>query len=463
MPQPHLFLPGSSAGMQTKMQLESRSDVAIGTKAPEQPARWTPGTRIAFRFAFVYFGLYILYLPLHLLSFPPITQFAALYNSVWAKTVVWFSKHVLHLSHNFALDYQNGVGGSKDTTYIYVQVLCYVIAAAMVTVIWSVLDRRRPSYPQLYNWFIVGLRLSMAVTMISYGAVKIFPAQFPAPSLSKLLQTYGDSSPMGLLWTFMGGSWLYSGFAGAMELLAALLLVVPRLATLGTLVFVADMTNILMLNLGYDVPVKLGCINFLVMAAIVLLPDLGRLIDFFVRNRPIQSAPPRPLFRRPWLNWVAIALQVAFGVVLLSYNLYRSHQLANRILSQRSAPLYGIWLVDEFQMDGRLIPPLVTDPVRWHRLIVESFEDAAVQTMAGTREGLHLHSEGATGSFVLTSYRDPNWIAQFSSQRPQPELLVLQGEIGGHPASITLHREDESKFILNSRGFHWIQDFADNE
>ena len=105
---------------------------------------------------------------------------------------------------------------------------------------------------------MVYLRLVLAATMIPYGAAKIFPWQFPAPTLSKLIQRYGDSSPMGLLWTFMGASRSYSFFGGATELLAGMLLVVPRLATLGALVCIGVMSNVLMLNLGYDVPVKLG-------------------------------------------------------------------------------------------------------------------------------------------------------------------------------------------------------------
>jgi uncharacterized membrane protein YphA (DoxX/SURF4 family) len=282
------------------------------------------------------------------------------YNSLWNAVVPWVSNGVLNLRHDFTRGYLNTASGSKDTAFVYVQVLCYLVIAVVATIVWSLLDRRRPNYEWMHKWFIVYLRLVLAVGMIPYGVLKMFPLQFPAPSLSRLLQTYGDSSPMGLMWTFMGASRSYSFFGGAAEVLAGILLVIPRLATLGALVCIGVMSNVLMLNLGYDVPVKLGSIHLLLMAGIVVAPDLRRLADFFVLNRRVEPANARPLFRVKWLNRSAVALQVAFGVVLLSYNLYQSNQKAKHLVEFReNSPLYGIWSVDEFKVDGQVAAPLI--------------------------------------------------------------------------------------------------------
>jgi hypothetical protein len=42
--------------------------------------------------------------------------------------------------------------------------------------------------------------------MIVYGAVKVIKLQFSYPGPDTLLHTFGESSPMHLLWTFMGAS-----------------------------------------------------------------------------------------------------------------------------------------------------------------------------------------------------------------------------------------------------------------
>jgi len=358
------------------------------------------------------------------------------------------------------MDYLNTAAGSKDTTYVYVQVLCYLVIAALANVIWSLLDRQRRNYEWLHKWFMVYLRLDLASTMIPYGVVKVFPLQFPPPSLSKLLETYGESSPMGLMWTFTGASRIYSFFGGAMEILGGLLLVVPRLATLGALVCMAVMSNVLMLNFGYDIPVKLVSIHLILIAGFVVIPDLKRLADFFVLNRRVEPAPAQPLFRRKWLNGVAIALQVAFGLVVLAHNLYHSGRKAQQAIHARgTVPLYGIWSVDEFKIGGEARPPLLTDPIRWHRIIIESAEYAAVQPMSGPIRYLYLHFERQNNKFTLAKH-ELNWSAEFAYENPQPNVLILTGTLGRQPVSVTLHKEDESKFLLNSRGFHWIQEYS---
>ena len=419
--------------------------------------RWNLGTKIAFRFAFIYFSLYNIYIPLHLLAFPPFSWIYVLYNRTSNVAVHWVSRQVLHLSHDFSRDYLNTAAGSKDMTFDYVQALCIFAVAVLATVIWSLLDRRRPNYAWLYNWFILYMRLALAATIIPYGAIKIFPYQFPPPTLSKLFGTYGNSSPADLMWTFMGASRSYSAFGGVLELVSGVLLVVPRLATLGALVTAGVMTNVLMLNLGYDFFVKLISIHLLLMAIIILLPDALRLLDFFVLHRSVRLVPPRPLAQRIWLNRTFVVLQIAFGVLLLGYNLYRSHQIVSQRDAGKNTPLYGIWAVDDFTVAAQARPPLVTDPLRWQRFIVESTEGAAVQGMTGSMEYLYFHPNSPRNGFSLTRYGDPSWLAEFTYDKSNPGGLFLSGKMDGVPITIKLHREDEAKFLLKP-GFRWIQD-----
>ena len=49
----------------------------------------------------------------------------------------------------------------------------------------------------------------------------------------------------------------YEIFAGCAETLGGILLLTPRTTTLGALVCLADMIQVFMLNMTYDVPVKL--------------------------------------------------------------------------------------------------------------------------------------------------------------------------------------------------------------
>ena len=75
--------------------------------------------------------------------------------------------------------------GIGDTTWNYVQVFCFAVLAAIVTVIWSVLDRRRPHYRRLHAWLRVAIRFALAMTMIIYGSVKVIKSQFADLSLDR--------------------------------------------------------------------------------------------------------------------------------------------------------------------------------------------------------------------------------------------------------------------------------------
>jgi hypothetical protein len=74
--------------------------------------------------------------------------------------------------------------------------------------------------------------------MIGYGAAKVISSQFPPPTLDRLMQPYGDSSPMGLLWTFMGASEPYTMFVGFAEMISGILLFPRKTSTLGALMSV---------------------------------------------------------------------------------------------------------------------------------------------------------------------------------------------------------------------------------
>lgn len=102
----------------------------------------------------------------------------------------------------------------------------------IAAIIWSVADRKRKSYDLLLYWIMVYVRYYLAFMMMNYGFIKIIKSQFPFPFRS-LTETYGESSPMGLLWNFMGYSTAYNKFSGLAEAIGGFLLLFRRTATFG--------------------------------------------------------------------------------------------------------------------------------------------------------------------------------------------------------------------------------------
>ncbi len=182
-------------------------------------------------------------------------------------------------------------------------------------------DHKRPNYERLNNWFRLYLRFSVGAIIIHYGATKLVPRQFPPPMLAALVENYGDMSPMGLLWNCIGISPLYGFFGGVGEVLGGTLLIIPQTALLGALISMAVMGNVLALNLGYDVTVKLMSVHLVAICALLLLPDLKRLADLFVFNRRVDRPKPRPLFGKPRWNRVAVIAQITVSLLLVGFYL----------------------------------------------------------------------------------------------------------------------------------------------
>lgn len=440
--------------MQARMQMQTD----IEAQEFETQPRWSLSTRIAFRFAFVYFALYTFPFPLDLLPYGE--TIARPYTALWHAVVPWVGKHILHLSYDISV-FTNGSG---DTTYDYVQVLCWLIVATATAVVWSVLDRKRIRYSKLYQWLRLFVRFWLASVLFSYGMAKVLPNQMPAPLLSTLLEPYGESSPMGLLWTFIGASKPFEIFTGLAEMLGGALLLIPRTTTLGALVSAGDMAMVFMLNMSYDVPVKLYSFHLLVTSVFLLAPDLERLGKLFLLGRQVELVKSPPLFARTRLNHGLLALQAVFGLYLLYTTLHSNYQGAKEYgFLAPKPPLYGIWNVDEFAVDGEVKPPLLTDESRWRRVIFERIPGlVAVQLVDGSRLRYRVQVDTDKKTLTLTKREDPNKQSEIAFVETQPGQMTLDGELDGHKLHVNVRQVDEPNFLLVNRGFHWIQEFPFN-
>lgn len=145
----------------------------------EYKDNWSPFSKILFRFVFSYVILYILLM---------------FVSSSLESVIVSIGKQILGIGHDFVV---NG-RGSGDTTFAYVTLFINAIGALTIGTLWSILDKKRPSYNKLFYWFLVIVRIYLVLFMFFYGFVKVFKVQFPSPSLMRLLQPLGEFSPHGI-------------------------------------------------------------------------------------------------------------------------------------------------------------------------------------------------------------------------------------------------------------------------
>jgi len=405
---------------------------------------WSGPQKIAFRFFFGYFVLYTL----------------PFVDGLWRALIPWVGAHVLQLSQPIT----TFTNGSGDTTYDYVLVLCMVVLAGMATVVWSVLDRRRANYTVLLYWLTVLVRFYLAFIMVSYGFAKVFKTQFPYPDLRRLLQPYGDSSPMGLAWTFLGFSLGYNWFMGLAEVGGAALLLFRRTTTLGALVLAGTSANILAINLFYDVPVKLFSSNLLFMALFLAILEGQRLLNLFFLNRPTAAANHAPFFKnRRWriAGWVVKGLFIGGN---LYTNVYQGFANARQYGDTAPKPhLYGYYEVQTFAVAADTLAPLTTDTTRWRKLVLGNRSLANVQMMNDSLRRFTVKLDTVKRSFVLTNRDDTLQRYVFTYVRPDSTSLVLRGS-GYRRDSLFLRLRllPTEKFLLTNRGFRWVNEFPFN-
>lgn len=427
---------------------------------------WRPLTRVAFRFCVVYFGLFCLLLtqiPFALLGVVGRViggQFALSAMSLLNPITGWVGRTLFGVDAVLHED-----SGSGDQAAIWVLVFCILVVAIAATAVWTVLDRRT-SYPRLLAWFTLFLRMCLGGQMLFYGFAKLIPTQMPEPTLAQLLQPYGTLSPASVLWLQVGSSHPYEMALGAVEVIAGLLLFVPRTAVLGSVLSLASMAQVFLMNMTFDVPVKLLSLHLLLLSLVLLTPYLGQLLNVFVRQRASEPLTQPPLFTDNRRNRVAAWGQVTIGIWVALGGVYDGwatwHEYGG---GSPKSELYGIWSVQAFFVDGTYVPPLATDGNRWQTIIFDKPGTATYQHMNGNL--VIALAEFHDGHLLLMNTSDTSGgkiggkapFADLTYSQPNVDSLMLGGTMYHAPVTIMLKRVDPNSLPLRSRGFHWVQEY----
>ncbi|HWA34217.1 MAG TPA: hypothetical protein VG737_08815 [Cyclobacteriaceae bacterium] len=418
-----------------------------------QPS-WSVAGKVAFRFFVVYFILFVLPFPF---SYIPGLDFLwGYYGSAWQVIVPWIGKHVLALSYEVVITPPGN--GSGDTTFRFVQVFAIALISLVACFIWSILDWRRKNYDQASYWTMIGMRYYLGTWMMGYGFQKIFMLQFHL-SDARLLQTYGDSSPMGLLWTFMGYSYSYNLFTGGGEVLGGLLLLFRKGVTAGSLLIIAIMSNVVVLNFAYHVPVKLFSMHLLAIAIVLASVDGRRLFDF-LRNRPVESRREKLYLSEGWWGNARLAATFLFAAWMffgrIAYGIQYEKEMS------RSKPmLKGKYQVKEFYFNGsRDANP--GDTIAWKSFRIDYAGFARAILLNDHAVDFTLDVDTARRTFQL---RTPFDRYSLNYRQSDNGDLVLWGpRLERDSVHVTLERIDNrpKDFILTSHQFQWINEYPDN-
>lgn len=417
----------------------------------ESTDQWPWWRNVLFRFCCIYLLLYMS--PWNWLGeFPLFNLIAEYYGQGESWLVNLGNIYIFHVR-----DVLVPLNGSGDTSYGYAQLCFFLLTATVGAVIWSVFDKRS-NYDVAYYWLLVIVRYYVAMVSLSYGIIKLFGLQMIFPSLSALATPLGDLLPMRFSWYFIGYSAPYQFFSGAVEVLAGVLLLFRRTSTLGALVAAGVFLNVMVLNLCYDIPVKLFSIHMFLFSNFLLLGDAKRLLDFFLFNKATKPAT-RLTLPKQWMRTGQLVLKIAFAVLFLLLPLYRSFDGARAATNPSTSPKLttGFFTVDQFQSN-------VADSLRWKDVVFEQTNSGSIQTndtlfRQRYRRGYFSYSIDSLKQTLDFKRFANDSLPLFTMHYVMPDTnnIVLRGKIRNDSVVVALKRQ-KRHFQLAERQFHWLSE-----
>ena len=423
---------------------------------------WTPAQRLAFRFGVVYLTLFCL-----------VTQISgSLIPNPWVVYRdlgrLWPVRGITHWVGRtvFGIDVPLDDVSGGETLFFWIQWSWVIATALVVAVAWSLLARRR-SYAAWLPWCRLAVRLTLAASLLEYGMTKVIPTQFPAPPLTALVTPVGEMTLSGLLWTTIGSAPAYQIATGCVEVLAGVLLLLPRTVTLGALLALVSLAQVLLLNLTFDIGVKLVTTHLIVLAVILLVPT-ARLLAVWVGFRDEANAigadrtSRRPFTRRP-----AVAAQLLLGAYLLGMQTWINWNFWQVGGGGRpQSVLYGIWNVERLSVDGEVRSPESNDyDRRWRRVIFDEPDALVVQRTDNSFAHFNASFEH-TATWIESGLKDwtlslrkrnsRTWASRLTFTAGADRMMMF-GEMDGHRIEADLRRVDPSAFPLLNSGFRWVR------
>ncbi|MDE1161081.1 MAG: hypothetical protein PW792_03935 [Acidobacteriaceae bacterium] len=449
----------------------------VDTAAPleAQPVHWTPLTRFLFRFAFLFFFCFLFAFGNgSLLELFPVVGNWISTGIEWPfqHLSVWLAAHLFHVQGIGAHFHPTGSGDTAVQWILQGVFLAFALGGAIVWTILSHLRGKRVEYQMLYAWLRFLLRLTCALFMFSYGTAKLFPMQMAPPSIAILNEPVGNLSPMTLLWISIGLNPWYEMICGAAELMGGVLLLFRRTALAGALLSAFVMTNVLLYNLFFDVPVKIFAANLLLALLFICLPDIKSLWGFFWKHKP--SAPTGiwipPVQRKAFritTRTIEIVYVVAILVVMPGMEGYG--YMASVKNAHKPTDLLGAWhIVATSNPAGALLTPE-------KQPITDLYVDTAVRAFTRGVDGelwrTRLNTDPTAKTVNVRVYveggRDYSYTMpdsqhlQLIATAPKSDPKIKAPAKPFVPVTIMLVRTPvPSHYPLLDRGFHWVNEWG---
>ncbi|WP_430907219.1 hypothetical protein [Maribacter sp. 2-571] len=319
--------------------------------------------KFVLRFVFLYVLLYI-----YPYGFEYITEMNTDDFSFWKPPVIWFGE----VFFGWEFDEDRLLNGF-DSKYDFARFALVAFISVVGAAIWLFIDSKvKSEYNEKLKILLqTVLRYHIGLTLLLYGLSKVFLLQFGMMDIDSLETKIGDYNGMGYLWAFMSYSKFYGISAGLIEVAGGILVLFRKTTSLGAFLLLIAMLNVVLIDIGFDVTVKMFAIHLLLMTILLLWNDLKRLTHFFLKTRATTSANFLPLFTGKKGKKTGLILKaIVLCYVILSFGNDMSERIATQH-TNRYKNLTGLHDIELFVKNGDTIPTDDTKGNRWDKMSIK--------------------------------------------------------------------------------------------
>lgn len=335
------------------------------------------------RFLFAWCLLYIATLNFEYSLLPDVTEW---FGNTFYHFASWTARVV------FGITLSGGPDFYSDSLLVYIHVFNITLVAVLISATWTIRARSVFTETTLWPFLLVVLRYFIALMLFMYGFSKIYKWQFFSPEPNTLYQTVGNTPRDLLYWTSMGTSYTYSVFMGVIEVAPAVLLLFRRTTLIGAIIAFLVLLNVVFVNLGFDITVKIHSITLALMSFMLVLPARKRLLAFFT-GQPTAAWSYPALKWQPRQRWILPAMKFAVVLLILveaNYRYFETMNFNNDVADK--PPLYGAYIVTYCELDPH-------NPARDHAIYIEDDQAPTIQK-------LFFHSRG----YIIFQMSNDTWI-----------------------------------------------------
>lgn len=246
--------------------------------------------------------------------------------------------------------------------------------------IWTLVARWLPkaNYDTIYYWTKVLIRYRIAIGIIAFGFLKVYPMQMPFPGVSNLSTDFGDYNTYKIYWQHIGISTWYQILLGWVEVLAGVLLFFRPTVFLGALLNAGVLFNIAHANFAYDGGVHVYSSFFVLFALILLIPYLLELWKLYVLKQDVTPAEYVPEYK-PSVTKLLLVLKI--GIVLLftviygslRYQVHYNEGYLKEPITPGLPNAKGLYNVTEFRLNNKVLSYNPQDSIRWQQVMLENW------------------------------------------------------------------------------------------